>query len=160
MVGSVRHRWSNLRRSLPVVRDRKAPVFIHDCQSLTDRCPQYNFLSEHIKEPSKEDLLVWLARLAFIGFVASVVSDSVSNSLRVVKTFRQVSDERVSYSKSSSPSTVARPCDLTCTAGAARRIISEEGILGLMGRGLKTRILANGLQGLLFSILWKLFQDM
>ncbi|CAL1702562.1 unnamed protein product [Somion occarium] len=29
----------------------------------------------------------------------------------------------------------------------------------LFGRGLKTRILANGLQGLMFSVLWKLFLD-
>ena len=33
-------------------------------------------------------------------------------------------------------------------------------MLGLFGRGLKTRILANGMQGLLFSILWKLFLDL
>lgn len=36
----------------------------------------------------------------------------------------------------------------------------EDGILGLFGRGLGTRILCNGLQGLLFSILWKLFLDL
>lgn len=36
----------------------------------------------------------------------------------------------------------------------------EDGLLGLFGRGLKTRILCNGLQGLLFSILWKLFLDL
>lgn len=36
----------------------------------------------------------------------------------------------------------------------------QDGISGLFGRGLKTRILANGLQGLLFSILWKLFLDL
>lgn len=30
---------------------------------------------------------------------------------------------------------------------------------GLFGRGLKTRILANGLQGLMFSVLWRLIDD-
>ena len=45
-------------------------------------------------------------------------------------------------------------------AEAARLIILDEGIFGLLGRGLKTRILCNGLQGLLFSILWKLFLDL
>ncbi len=45
-------------------------------------------------------------------------------------------------------------------AEAARRVISQDGKLGLFGRGLKTRILANGLQGLMFSILWKLFLNM
>lgn len=42
---------------------------------------------------------------------------------------------------------------------AARKIIHDEGLLGLFGRGLGTRILANGLQGLMFSVLWKFFQD-
>jgi hypothetical protein len=83
--------------------------------------------------------MLWLLRAAFIGFCASVVSDTISNSLRVIKTYRQVNDTRVSYSE------------------AARRVIREDGKLGLFGRGLKTRIIANGLQGLLFSILWKLF---
>ncbi|EMR62517.1 putative mitochondrial carrier protein [Eutypa lata UCREL1] len=102
----------------------------------------YNFLSEVLTEPPKHPLIVWLARLAFIGFCASVISDSVSNSLRVVKTYRQVNDTKVSYSE------------------AARLVVLQDGISGLFGRGLKTRILANGLQGLLFSILWKLFLDL
>ena len=58
---------------------------------------QYNFLSEAIHEPPRHPLSVWLLRLAFIGFIASVISDSVSNSLRVVKTYRQVNDTKVSY---------------------------------------------------------------
>lgn len=61
---------------------------------------QYNFLTEAIQEPPKADLLLWLLRLAFIGFVASVISDSISNSLRVVKTYRQVNDTKISYSMS------------------------------------------------------------
>jgi len=43
---------------------------------------------------------------------------------------------------------------------AARLVVLEDGFIGLFGRGLKTRILCNGLQGLLFSILWKLFLDL
>jgi len=43
---------------------------------------------------------VWLLRLAFIGFISSIVSDSVSNSLRVVKTYRQVNNIKVSYGES------------------------------------------------------------
>jgi hypothetical protein len=43
---------------------------------------------------------------------------------------------------------------------AAREIIAHEGVLGLFGRGLPTRLLTNGLQGLLFSMLWKLFADL
>ncbi|KAK7192548.1 hypothetical protein PSPO01_01256 [Paraphaeosphaeria sporulosa] len=100
----------------------------------------YNWLSEVLNEPDRShQLFLWLLRAAFIGFCASVVSDSISNSLRVIKTYRQVNDTKVSYSE------------------AARRVIRQDGRLGLFGRGLKTRILANGLQGVMFSILWKLF---
>ncbi|TDZ19331.1 Mitochondrial RNA-splicing protein MRS4 [Colletotrichum orbiculare MAFF 240422] len=102
----------------------------------------YNYLTANIPEPDKSDIFLWLLRLAFIGFCASVVSDSVSNSLRVVKTYRQVNDTQISYTK------------------AAKLVIQRDGFLGFLGRGLKTRILANGLQGVLFSILWKLFLDL
>ncbi len=43
---------------------------------------------------------------------------------------------------------------------AARAVIAVDGVKGLFGRGLKTRIIANGLQGLIFSVLWKIFLDM
>jgi hypothetical protein len=99
----------------------------------------YNFLSETITEPSKQHFGWWLLRAAFIGFCASVASDTISNSLRVVKTYRQVNDKRISYTE------------------AAKQVIRQDGRLGLFGRGLKTRLIANGLQGILFSILWKLF---
>ncbi|KAK3389731.1 mitochondrial carrier domain-containing protein [Podospora didyma] len=103
-----------------------------------------NFLDrDHaIPEVPKDQILLWLLRLAFIGFVASVISDSVSNSFRVVKTYRQVNDTKVSY------------------AEAATVILRTEGVRGLLGRGLKTRILCNGLQGLLFTILWRLLLDL
>jgi len=38
-------------------------------------------------------------------------------------------------------------------------IVEKDGVIGLFGRGLKTRILVNGLQGLLFSVLWRLIDD-
>jgi hypothetical protein len=31
--------------------------------------------------------------------------------------------------------------------------------LGLFGRGLQTKIIANGMQGLMFSVLWKLIDE-
>lgn len=83
-----------------------------------------------------------LARQAFIGFVASVVSDTISNSLRVVKTYRQVNETRIGY------------------FDAAKAVVAADGLKGLFGRGLKTRIIANGCQGLMFSILWKFFMDL
>ncbi|GAA6047612.1 hypothetical protein JCM3770_001588 [Rhodotorula araucariae] len=102
----------------------------------------YNALGEHLP-PAPEGSLWWkLARQALIGFVASVVSDTCSNSLRVVKTYRQVSKTSVGYRQ------------------AASHILRTEGARGLFGRGLKTRYLANGLQGLLFSVLWRAFSEL
>jgi hypothetical protein len=49
---------------------------------------------------------------------------------------------------------------LTRAGTAAKEIVAAEGILALFGRGLPTRLLTNGLQGLLFSVLWRLFSDM
>ena len=107
VVGSLCHCWRDLCRPLPMVCYSMsshwsllsfAPEERHD---LATDYKQYNYLSQVLEEPPKQELLLWLARLAFIGFVASVVSDSVSNSIRVVKTYRQVNEERISYCKSS-----------------------------------------------------------
>ncbi|KAI8852766.1 mitochondrial carrier [Chytridium lagenaria] len=99
----------------------------------------YNVLSEYI--PKQDKLELRLARSAVIGFSASFVSDTISNSLRVIKTYRQTHETRVSYGE------------------AIKSIIAKDGVIGLFGRGLKTRILTNGLQGIMFSVLWKAFED-
>ncbi|KAF5331839.1 hypothetical protein D9611_008945 [Ephemerocybe angulata] len=99
----------------------------------------YNYLEEVL--PEAHTTFEKLSRRAFIGFVASVVSDTVSNSLRVIKTYRQVNETRIGY------------------FAAAQAVIDADGWKGLLGRGLKTRILANGLQGLTFSVLWRFFLD-
>lgn len=80
-------------------------------------------------------------RHAFIGFVSSIVSDSLTNSLRVLKTYRQTASVPISY--------------MDC----AKAIIEKDGYIGLLGRGLKTRLLANGLQGLMFTVLWRTFEE-
>jgi len=100
----------------------------------------YNTLNDALPPP--HTVIQKLLRQAFIGFVASVVSDTISNSLRVVKTCRQVNETRIDY------------------FDAARAVIATDGLKGLFGRGLKTRIIANGCQGIMFSILWKLFMDL
>lgn len=99
----------------------------------------FNYLSDTIpKQPSK---IKDLGRLAFIGFVSSAVSDTCSNFIRVVKVNRQTSSEAISYAK------------------ATRNVIQASGVAGLMFRGLETKLLANGMQGILFSILWKNFEE-
>ena len=100
----------------------------------------YNFLEGRLPPP--HGTLQTLGRRAFIGFVASIISDTTSNSLRVVKTYRQVNETRIGYT------------------AAARAVIAVDGLKGLFGRGLKTRIIANGLQGIMFSVLWRFFMDL
>jgi hypothetical protein len=90
--------------------------------------------------PKYEDRASTLCRNAAIGFIASVTSDTVSNSLRVIKTCRQT-NETMSYQQ------------------IVAQVIEKDGYMGLFGRGLKTRIIANGSQGLMFSVLYKLFEE-
>lgn len=99
----------------------------------------YNYMQEAL--PKTDDFKMKLCRNAVIGFSASAISDTVSNSVRVVKVYKQANAEHITY------------------PDAVKRIIAEDGLIGLFGRGLSTKIFANGLQGLVFSVLWKLIDD-
>jgi hypothetical protein len=98
----------------------------------------YNYLDSKIE---KYDGIKKLGRNAFIGFSSSVISDTCSNSIRVLKTTRQTSETPISY------------------LDAGKQIIKNDGILSLFGRGLKTRIISNGFQGMMFTVLWKYFME-
>jgi len=39
------------------------------------------------------------------------------------------------------------------------QIYAEGGLMAFLGRGLITRILTNGLQSMLFTVLWKIFSN-
>jgi hypothetical protein len=99
----------------------------------------YNLMSEYI--PKQDTQLMELGRRALIGFCSSAVSDTCSNSIRIVKVYKQSHAQQMSY-----PNVV-------------RAVIAESGVFGLFFRGLETKILANGMQGLMFSVLWKYFED-
>ena len=101
----------------------------------------YNYLDTVIPISQDNTLSYKLGRSAIMGFCASFVSDCCANSLRVIKTTRQTSQESLTY------------------AQVFQNIIKSEGVLGLMSRGLLTKIMANGAQGLIFSVAWKLAQD-
>ena len=98
----------------------------------------YNYLQERI--PESEDFLGKLTKNAFIGFSASAISDTCSNSIRVVKTYKQTHLEKISYST------------------AIRQVIEKDGVISLFGRGLKTKIVSNGIQGSMFAVLWKFIE--
>jgi len=99
----------------------------------------YNLLNTNINLP--EDRLQRLLRNAGIGFACSFVSDCTSNSVRVVKTTKQTFATEISYRE------------------AAAHVVKQDGLVGLFTRGLKTRLLANGVQGMMFTVLWKNFEE-
>ena len=77
----------------------------------------------------------------------------MSNSLRVIKTTKQTAglsvvdvDTENKKKELSYPEIVAM-------------IIEKDGIAGLLGRGLQTRLLTNAIQGGVFSVLWRYFQQ-
>lgn len=99
----------------------------------------YNYLNSHLPTYANDSGLKFI-RNGFIGFSASIISDTCSNSLRIIKTTKQTYDNNISYAK------------------AIDLIVKKDGIKGLFFRGLQTRILANGLQSSLFTITWKYFE--
>ena len=107
----------------------------------------YNFLNDYLPVISKEDdLLLFLVRSAALGLVSSSVSDTVSNSLRVIKTTKQTAGLGDDAGK-----------EITYREALAL-VLETDGVPGLLGRGLQTRLLTNAIQGAVFSVLWKYFQ--
>lgn len=78
-----------------------------------------------------------LVRRALIGFVCSAVSDTTSNSIRVVKVYVQTSKVPVGY------------------ASAVREILADRGLEGLLWSGLPAKLLCNGISSIIFSVAWK-----
>ena len=42
---------------------------------------------------------------------------------------------------------------------ALKMVIEKDGVAGLFFRGLMTKIISNGCQGILFNVLWRMGQD-
>ena len=147
----------------------------------------YNFLNDHLPTvtaaaaaattasaaaDSKEALLLLsLARSAFMGLCSSCVSDVCSNSLRVIKTTKQTArlgnntsnvvpepGQSGTATKTTTTTTDTYVQDLSYT-DVVKNIIAQDGLQGLFGRGLQTRLLTNAIQGAVFSVLWRYFQQ-
>lgn len=97
----------------------------------------YNFLSKKalLKNVIKSPLL----RNASIGFLSSLVSDVISNSIRVIKITKQALSAKHSVGY----------------GDAISMVLAADGWKGLFGRGLKTRIIANGFQSIVFTVMWR-----
>lgn len=115
----------------------------------------YNFFDEALPVVSKEEIFVSLVRAAFLGLAASCVSDTVSNSLRVIKTTQQTAALQTNNASMASPS--GSKADMSIKE-ALDLVLETDGWWGLFGRGLGTRLLTNAIQGAAFSVLWKYFQ--
>lgn len=100
-----------------------------------------NYLEAKVPQVPKDKVLKNMLRRALIGLCSSAVSDVVSNSIRVVKTKKQTAKEALTYMATIS------------------LIVSEDGVQGLMLRGLGTKLITNGVSAMLFSILWKYFEQ-
>ena len=122
----------------------------------------YNYVDDLLPTvTASEDLLLSLGRSAFLGLCASSISDVTSNSLRVIKTTKQTA--RLGGNKNTGEETTT---DETRESGeelsygeVVQLIIKNDGLVGLFGRGLQTRLLTNAIQGALFSVLFKYFQQ-
>ena len=102
----------------------------------------FNYANAHIPQVKyKDNPALALSRNALIGFSATLVSDTVSNSVRVVKTYKQTHTSSITYKN------------------VIKNIVDADGINGLLFRGLKTKIVTNGLQGVMFSVFYKLFTE-
>lgn len=99
----------------------------------------FNYANAYLPQVKyKDDPLLALSRNAAIGFLATMISDTVSNSVRVVKTYKQTHASSISYKN------------------VITNILESDGVGGLFFRGLKTKIVTNGLQGIVFSVFYKL----
>jgi len=97
----------------------------------------YNALSKNKRliQTIKSQLL----RNALIGLSSSVVSDTIVNAIRVVKTTKQAIGSKLSVGY----------------VEVVRMIVAADGWKGLFGRGLRTRIMANALQSIVFTVIWR-----
>lgn len=93
----------------------------------------HNFLEASIAV--SDDPTYTLLRAAAIGCTATIVSDCVTNSIRVVNTYRQTSNEDLTYGET------------------IKRVVNEDGVVGLFTRGLSTKMIANCLNAIIFKVL-------
>ena len=66
----------------------------------------------------------------------------MTRQVRVVKTAKQTSAENISY------------------AGTISKIVAADGLSGLFFRGLGTKLISNGVQAMLFTIVWRYVQEL
>lgn len=93
----------------------------------------YNYLQDEI--PKQDSASLNFLRSGSIGFCSSATSDIVSNSIRIMKINKQTGNE-ATYKE------------------VVQNILKKDGVVGMFTRGLKTKLLINGLQGFIFVVVF------
>jgi hypothetical protein len=98
-----------------------------------------NLLQQRLPQAASHPGQLW--RAALIGFVATLCSDVVANPMRVLKVTVQTAVQPLSY------------------RAAAAAVVAKGGATALLTRGLMAKICANALQGVVFSVLWRMLME-
>lgn len=98
----------------------------------------YNYLNQRF--PVRNTLYEELLKQAAIGFTSSFASDIFINGFKVMKTTKQTTQPDATYKT------------------IVTDIVKKEGFSGIY-RGFKTKIIINGVNGMVFSVCWKLIRD-
>ena len=101
----------------------------------------YNILQEKVPYKNSENNFFTFLRSGTIGFCSSASSDIISNSVRVMKIGKQTGENKTYYK-------------------VAKEIIEKENVIGLFTRGLKTKLLINGIQGFIFVVIFDKFKSL
>lgn len=121
----------------------------------------YSFVDGILPTFSPDQMLFSLMRAAFVGLSASAVSDAVSNGFKVIKTTQQIAwlganDTNPDPVKGTKGDRISQTG--MSIAEALKLVLEQDGVKGLMTRGLGTKFLLNAIQGTMFTVLWKYFQ--
>jgi hypothetical protein len=90
-----------------------------------------------------------LLRNGIVGLIASIVSDTSVNAIRVVKTMKQ---SLTSKQAAAGGGSVAGYVEIVAM------VFTTDGIAGFF-RGLQTRIYTNALQSIVFTVIWRGLAD-
>ena len=101
----------------------------------------YNYLNTIIKETNTDSSLIKLIKRGSIGLSSSIVSDTFSNSFKIIKTIKQTNNINTSY------------------YDIIKYMNNKDGYKWIF-RGLKTKYIVNGINSIIFSITWKYFQNL
>jgi Mitochondrial carrier protein len=96
-------------------------------------------------------------------------SSNVSSPTATSSSFTPINDTTTTINNNDmmTTATIPTPQEAIITKGGKELsypevvalIIEKDGLMGLFGRGLQTRILTNAIQGAVFSVLWRYFQQ-